>query len=58
MIDEQSMLSSKILAEAERNIGECAFKGQNRKEIWHGVPVVLLFGDDYQIFPAIDEGAI
>jgi len=50
MIDEQSMLSSKILAVAERNVRECAFKGQNSKEIWGGVPVVLLFGDDYQLF--------
>ncbi len=47
MIDEQSMLSSKILAVAERNVSKCAFKGQNSKEIWGGVPVVLLFGDDY-----------
>lgn len=58
MIDERSMLSSKILAVAERNVRECAFKGQNSKEIWGGVPVVLLFGDDYQLFPVIDEGAI
>jgi hypothetical protein len=58
MIDERSMLSSKFLAVAERNFRECAFKGQNSKEIWGGVPVVLLFGDDYQLFPVIDEGAI
>ncbi len=58
MIDKQIMLSSKILAVAERNVRECAFKGQNSKEIWGGVPVVLLFGDDYQLFPVIDEGAI
>jgi len=41
MIDERSMLSSVILAVAERNIRECAFRGQNSKEIWGGVPVVL-----------------
>jgi hypothetical protein len=58
MIDERSMLSSKILAIAERNVRECAFKGQNNKEIWGGVPVVLLSGDDYQLFPVIDKGAI
>jgi hypothetical protein len=46
------------LAVAERNIRECAFKGQNSKEIWGRVPIVLLFGDDYQLFPVIDEGAI
>ena len=37
---------------------ECVFKGQNSKEIWGGVPVVILFGDYYQLFPVIDEGAI
>jgi hypothetical protein len=57
MIDEQSMLSSIILAITERNVRECAFKGQNSKEIWVG-PVVLLFGDDSQLFPIIDKGAI
>ncbi len=58
MIDERSMLSSIILAVTERNVRECVFKGQNSKEIWGGVPVVLLFGDDYQLFPVIDKGAI
>jgi hypothetical protein len=58
MIDEQSMLSSIILALTERNVRECVFKGQNSKEIWGGVPVVLLLGDDYQLFPVIDKGAI
>jgi hypothetical protein len=58
MIDEQSMLSSIILAVTERNVRECIFKGQNSKEIWGRVPVVLLFGDDYQLFPVIDEGVI
>ncbi len=38
MIDEQSMLSSIILAVTERNIRECAFRGQNSKEVWGGVP--------------------
>ncbi len=58
MIDEQSILSSIILAVTERNVRECVFKGQNSKEIWGGVPVVLLFGEDYQVFLVIDKGAI
>ncbi len=57
MIDEQSMLSSIILAVTERNIRECAFRGQNSKEVWGEVPVVLLFRDDFQLFPVKDEGA-
>ncbi len=58
MIDKQSMLSSIILAVTERNVRECVFSGLNSKEIWGGVPVVLLFGDGYQLFPVIDKGAI
>jgi hypothetical protein len=57
-IDERSMLSSKVLAAAERNTRHSVYKGQNSGEIWGGVPVVLLYGDDYQLFPVIKEGAI
>ncbi len=32
--------------------------GQNSQEIWEGIPAVLLFGDDYQLWPVIEEGAI
>jgi hypothetical protein len=52
------MLSSKVLAAAERNARHSVYKGQNSGEIWGGVPVVLLFGDDYQLFPVIEDGAI
>ncbi len=52
------MLSSKVLAAAERNVRHSVYKGRNGGEIWGGVPVVLLFGDDYQLFPVIKEGAI
>ncbi len=58
IIDERSMLSSKVLAAAERNVRHSVYKGQNSGEIWGGVLVVLLFGDDYQLFPVIKEGAI
>ncbi len=52
------MLSSKVLAAAERNVRHSVYKGKNGGEIWGGVRVVLLFGDDYQLFPVIKEGAI
>jgi hypothetical protein len=58
IIDEQSMLSSKDLAAAEINIRHSVYKGQNGGEIWGGVRVVLLFGDDYQLFLVIEEGSI
>ena len=52
------MVNSKVLAAAERNIRQNVFRGQNSKEIWGGIPTVLLFGDDYQLWPVIEEGAI
>jgi hypothetical protein len=58
IIDERSMLSSKVLATAERNVRHSVYKGQNSGEIWGGVPVMLLFGDEYQLFPVIKEGVI
>ncbi len=34
IIDERSMLSSKVLAAAERNVRHSVYKGQNSGEIW------------------------
>jgi hypothetical protein len=58
IIDERSMISSALLAAAERNVRQCVFGQQNQNERWGGVPVVLIFGDDYQLFPVKAEGAI
>lgn len=58
IIDERSMISSKVLAAAERNTRQCIYDGQNSTEVWGGLPVVLFFGDDYQLMPIADEGAI
>ena len=58
IIDERSMISSKVLAAAERNTRECIYHGQNSTEIWGGLPVVILFGDDYQLMPVDKNGAI
>ncbi len=57
-IDERSMLGSKVLGAAERNIRQTVYNGQNNQEIWGGIPAVILFGDDYQLWPVIDDGAI
>ena len=34
------------------------FQLRNQKELWGGIPVVLVFGDDFQLPPVIEEGAI
>lgn len=54
MVDERSMLNSHVTFGAEEHVRECAFNGHNKKERWGGVPVVLFFGDDYQL-PPIDK---
>lgn len=58
IIDERSMIGSKVLAASERNARDCAFGGQNSNEIWGGIPVVILFGDDYQLPPPKQTGAV
>ena len=42
-----SVVTSEILAAAERNKRQCVYNGQNSGEMWGGLKVVLLFGDDY-----------
>ena len=51
VINKRSMISSKVLAVAERNTRICIYNGQNSTELWGGLPVVILFGDDYQLMP-------
>jgi hypothetical protein len=52
------MLGSKVLGATERNIRKTVYNCQNSQEIWGGIPAVLLFGNDYQLWPVIEEGAI
>jgi hypothetical protein len=33
-------------------------RGGHENEDWGGIPVIVLFGDDYQLTPPCDEGAI
>jgi len=58
MIDERSMITSQVFASVEKHVRESIFNGHNSTEWWGGLPVVLLFGDDYQLFPVAAEGAI
>ncbi len=51
------MINSKVLAATERNTSQCIYDSHNSGEVWGGLPVVLFFGDDYQLMP-IGEGAI
>ena len=52
------MISSTVLAAAERNTRECIFNGENTPKICGRLPIVLLFGDGYQLMPMNNIGAI
>ena len=50
-IDERGMLSANILGAAERNVAQTCHGGGKQQLDWGGVPVVILWGDDYQLPP-------
>lgn len=56
IIDERSLLSSKLLGTTAQIIKETIFSGCNSNEMLGGLPVLILAGDDYQL-PGIAEGA-
>jgi hypothetical protein len=55
LMDERSMLSQIILGLIEQAVAwtanECGYSGED----WGGIPVMVLFGDDYQL-PSIGNG--
>lgn len=58
IIDERSLVSSKVLGTAERKLAETIFGGgHNRDCSWGGLPIVIIVGDDYQL-PGIGEGPL
>ncbi len=57
IFDERSMISQQVFGTAERNVKETAHNGGHDTEDWGGIPIVILFGDDYQL-PPIGLGAI
>jgi ATP-dependent DNA helicase PIF1 len=58
VFDERSMISQHVLGSAELNISTTAHFGGHETEDWGGIPVVVIFGDDYQLPPPGTNGAI
>ena len=55
--DERSLISQSALGSSEINISKVAHNGGHESEDWGGIPIVVIFGDDYQL-PSIETGAI
>jgi PIF1-like helicase len=57
IIDERSLVSSKVLGTCETLMSETLHEGgHHSNDSWGGIPVVIMVGDDYQL-PGIGEGA-
>jgi hypothetical protein len=56
VIDERSLLSSKLLAKIEYNIRHAVNNGLNKEHSWGNIPIVIIIGDDFQL-PPIESGA-
>jgi len=52
------MISQRVLGSTEMNVRATAHGGGHENKDWGGIPVIVLFGDDYQLTPPCDEGAI
>jgi Cdc6-like AAA superfamily ATPase len=52
LMDERSMLSQLILGVAKKSVARTAHEYGYSSEEWGGIPIIVLFGDDYQL-PAI-----
>jgi hypothetical protein len=49
--DERSMIGLMLLSQTELNIKETVHNGGHDTEDWGGIPVVAIFGNDYQLPP-------
>lgn len=58
IVDERSLVSNVVLGTAAQQIAETIFEGgQIEDDMWGGLPIVILAGDDFQL-PSQDEGPI
>ena len=51
LIDERSMIDSKLLGLLESRVAATAHECCHSNESWGGIPIVILLGDDYQLPP-------
>jgi hypothetical protein len=56
IVDERGLLSNEVIAKAEYNVRNTAYKGINENLPWGNIHIVILIGDDYQL-PLVKVGA-
>jgi hypothetical protein len=54
--DERSMIGLMLLGQTENNVKETVYNRSHNTEDWGGIPVVAIFGDDYQLPPPVCPG--
>jgi hypothetical protein len=57
IIDEQSMVSSGNLGMMEYHSRFGAYWGQQPDQLWGGIPLIIMVGDDFQL-PSVEKGMI
>ena len=55
IVDECSLLDAQTLGSMHKNAQATVHKGRNPSESWGGIPIVLFFGDHFQL-PSINPG--
>jgi hypothetical protein len=56
IFDERSMIGLKTMGSACFNVTQSAHGGVHSEEDWGGIPIIIAFGDDYQLPPSLDKG--
>ena len=56
VIDERSMISADLLGRVETTARVVVHNGLHEKELFRGIPVIILVVDDYQL-PPVEIGA-
>jgi len=56
LLDERSMVALKAMGVAASNTAATAHGGFHEQESFGGIPILILFGDDYQLPPPIAKG--
>ena len=49
LIDEISMVSNLLLGALEKRVAETLHECSNSDQSWGYIPIVIVFGDDYQL---------